>query len=434
MRCLQTFVLSWLFTGSGYAELLEYDPNYAVLSDACLSHLDGSVLTWGSRAQLASPSDVLPVAVRYHPLSGADQVPGHVGYQADHDRRTIILRVAPHGYNPPLPPSSSSFAGNINPNSGGVSYGDAQSQVRWRTQGVRGAAIFGTFTMGTGTTASRPGFDQYSSIWHGFLEPLVDVWAHLRRLEEGNHTFSRQSPPAKSSDGSSTLPLPVCPRYDVYITDEVLGPSQTWLHGYLVAFWRALGSFGVSGLQSVLDLLEDNTGFSSKNNRPLRKRATAATLASGTIAPWAQVAAAPMTCYSSVIVGAPCCSRYPFNRRGSEDILGHFGDCMLEAHRFHAGSSSERASSPRGARSSSSSSGASAHARVAKDNIESQIGAFRRAAATSAATAKVLILDRDECDRRLANPMEVVNGLKSLGLNQVFLEKFKDGSPLSPCS
>jgi len=410
MRCLHIFVLSWLISGPSYAEVLEYDPNYAVLSDACLSHLDGSVLTWGSGAQVASPGDVLPVAVRYHPLSGADQVPGHVGYQADHDRRSILLRVAPHGSTPPRPPSSS-IVGAHNPTGGGVtSGGDVPPQVRWRTQGVRGAAVFGTFTMGTGTTSSRPGFDQYSSIWHGFLEPLVDVWAHLRRLE-GNYTSS-QSLSAETPGNPSTPSQPVCPRYDVYITDEVLGLSQNWLHGYLVAFWRAFASFGVSGLQSVLDLLDDSTGQSNENNRPQRKRATAAALARGEVAPWAEVAAAPMTCYASVIVGAPCCSRYPFNRRGSEDVLGQFGDCMLEAHHFQSSDSSEGASRSRR--------GASAQVRVPdNDNSQQQVGPFRRTAATSATTAKVLILDRDECDRRLSNPVEVVNGLRSLGLSQV---------------
>jgi hypothetical protein len=305
-----------------------------------------------------------------------------VGYQADHDRRTVLVRVAPIGATPPRPPSpsrsrslsgSSSLSGNV---------GDAPPQVRWQTQGVRGAAILGTFTMGTGTTLSRPGFDQFASIWHGFLEPLVDAWAHLRRLEANRTTAASR---------------PLCPRYDVYVTDEVLGPSQTWARGYLAAFWRAFASPGARGLQSVLDLLEGAAPLVDRRNRSGGKggvrpwRATAAALAAGAVAPWAQVASAPMTCYALVVVGAPCCSRFPFNGRGGEDLLGPFGDCMLEAHH---------------------------HAQTAASGSEA-VGPFRRAAATSAAAMRAVILDRDECDRRLSNPLEVAAGLKSLGLGQV---------------
>eukprot|EP00613_Pedinella_sp_CCMP2098_P051311 CAMPEP_0171819442 /NCGR_PEP_ID=MMETSP0992-20121227/2207_1 /TAXON_ID=483369 /ORGANISM="non described non described, Strain CCMP2098" /LENGTH=213 /DNA_ID=CAMNT_0012433709 /DNA_START=108 /DNA_END=747 /DNA_ORIENTATION=- len=169
------------------AEILEFSDHHAVVSDACISHLDGTVLIWPQEnidpsigpSGYFRRSTITSIKVRYHPFR--DGVPGHEEYNPEHARRSVLLRAAPFGDRGPPAPGS-------------------RPNVVWREQGVDGAAILGTFTMGAGTTRSRPGFDQYSSTWHGFLEPLLDVWAHVRRIHRLGPT---RAAPTKSAPGMS---------------------------------------------------------------------------------------------------------------------------------------------------------------------------------------------------------------------------------------
>ena len=359
---------------------MERGDGYVVLENACLSHVDASVLVWDS-APLLDPGSIAEVAVRYHPFRA--NMPGHKEYRPLDSHRTVLVRAAPAGAIPPSPHRQSS------------------SNVQWRGGGggdaVAGALLLGTFTMGAGTTASRPGFDMFSSTWHGFLEPLVDAWAHVRRLNgvSGSASTGGGTAPLdrKGTDRKGAAPsLAQCPRYDVFLTDEVLGTSAEWERGYLVAFWRALATHtsggGGGGLRSLLDLTADAT-------RPY---------AAADAAPWHVAARGPLTCYDSVVVGGPCCSGYPFNGRGGEDLLGPFGDCMVEAALRDA--SQEEARSPW------------AEPWVGGGRVL-QWG--RRAAVASAARASVLVLDRDECDRRLTSDslVALVASLRGLGLGTV---------------
>ena len=217
------------------ANVADLGEGFAVLENACLSHVDGSVLVWPRDGSdevghgLESGS-ITPIHVRYHPFRGpkgmelprstvfslphpslftttppllslGQEIPGHPEYHPMHDHRSILIRAAPRGAQPPQ-------RGRLSPN------------VHWRDgDSVSGALILGTFTMGVGTTRSRPGFDMYSSSWHGFLEPLVDAWAHVRRIAGGS--LSPQSP---GSGGEGSLEPLRCPRYDIFLTDEV--PAQ----------------------------------------------------------------------------------------------------------------------------------------------------------------------------------------------------------------
>ena len=170
---------------------------HAVLTNACISHFDGTVLVWPTSEETTlAPGRVTAVNILYHPLR--DGLPGHNDYHPKHERRSVLLRSSPRMVASPLPPGPT-----------------ADGRVSW-VQDVSGAAIFGTFTMGSG---------KFSSLWHGFLEPLVDVWEHIRRRA---HYYS--TPAA----------LWQCPRYHVFLTDEVLGKRREWIRsGYLTAFWRA---------------------------------------------------------------------------------------------------------------------------------------------------------------------------------------------------
>jgi hypothetical protein len=243
----------------------------------------------------------------------------------------------------------------------------------------------------------------YSSTWHGFLEPLVDVWEQLRRLE-------RRDRANVSADTKFR-----CPRYDILLTDEVLGRKEEWATGYLQAYWRAFAAFGADSIRSLLDVLVTSPNHTVA--APGRAYHNGSILDS-----WATVVQGPLTCYRRVVVGAPCCSPFPFNRRGDEDLLRHFGDCMLESF---AQPEASRLSGPPsdgglGAR------GVAGHAtlgRLVRDSATAaaaapwtgtggggeRVGSVtsdsgptrRRAAFSSLSDIAVLILDRDECDRRL---------------------------------
>jgi len=407
------------------AEILEFSDHHAVVSDACISHLDGTVLIWPQEnidpsigpSGYFRRSTITSIKVRYHPFR--DGVPGHEEYNPEHARRSVLLRAAPFGDRGPPAPGS-------------------RPNVVWREQGVDGAAILGTFTMGAGTTRSRPGFDQYSSTWHGFLEPLLDVWAHVRRIHRTAGTDS-----VGSNAGGANKE---CPRYDVFLTDEVLGPRRDWIDkGYLTAFWRGLASLPEDaalspvpgggeggGLWSLSDAVLDQVNLEDGSRRKERVFEAFHGMHS-----WNGVASGPLTCYKRILVGAPCCSEYPFNRRGGSDgagdglVLGPFGDCMLESqhhldamkravdfatnwfHSSHISVDTSRFSS-----------------RVSGEEKSAEERGFgegwgvaakpptaprrRRLAATSLEGLKVLVLDRDECDRRLVDPASLVSSLKLL--------------------
>ncbi len=51
--------------------IIDIGVEFAVLENACLSHLDGSVLVWGG----ANPGSIVDIGVLYHPIR--DGVPGH---------------------------------------------------------------------------------------------------------------------------------------------------------------------------------------------------------------------------------------------------------------------------------------------------------------------------------------------------------------------
>ena len=205
-------------------------------SAACLSAYDGSVIVWQNDSHLVSRNRRRQITLSYHPhFTAHHKAEGHAEYFPLRDGRMVLLRTAPaHATAPP-------------------------AHARWRDE-LDGAVIAGTFTLGTGTTASRPHFDQvalsafslaphqsraalassrllpvgkprarsltplpqYASIWHGVLEPLLDLWRHLQTLR----------PPATRSGRLN------CPRYHTIITDEVLGPRHEWKNGYLLPFWR----------------------------------------------------------------------------------------------------------------------------------------------------------------------------------------------------
>lgn len=103
-------------------------------------------------------------------------------------------------------------------------------------------------------------------------------------------------------------------------------------------------------------------------------------------------------------MGAPCCSKYPFNGRGAEDLLGPFGDCMLESFALE-----ERASSL--SRQPPLSSSHAPNQRVTASS-SSSFGMRRRRAVVDPGLASVLVLDRDECDRRLADPHSLLRHLR----------------------
>jgi hypothetical protein len=422
--------------------VVELGEGFAVLEDACLSHVDASVLVWdtspprdgagasGSSGPLLPPGSITEVSVRYHPLRNG--APGHSEYKPAGSHRTVLVRAAPEGAAPP--------ADGV----GGVAWRgvgfDADDAYGGDDNAVAGALVLGTFTMGAGTTASRPGFDMFSSTWHGFLEPLVDAWAHLRRLHAAEGTregaqgtaASDGAPRARREGiggGGHAPPLAACPRYDVYLTDEVLGPSRDWLQtGYLVAFWRALATHGASGLRSLLDVVTvvpSPAAAAAPKTRPY---------AAAEAGPWARVASGPLTCYRRVVVGSPCCSGYPFNGRGEEDLLGPFGDCMVEAAMRDAmrdGGAGGGGGGRKGAGGAGTTAAVASHwgppwvspPRGAAGLVQTEeeerrlVGLWGRRHAVGptgsegsdgrlggqSGLASVLVLDRDECDRRLTS-------------------------------
>ena len=176
----------------------------------------------------------------------------------------------------------------------------------------------------------------------------------------------------------------------------------------MVAFWRALAA-PPRGLASILDLVSGAGGG---------ERATAATLEAARALPWAAVARGALSCYPKVLVGAPCCSGYPFNPRGREDLLGPFGDCMIEGDRLFSAASASSSGGPALASPSPPPAATTAAVATAAAAATGPLrGPYRRAAAASARTARVLVLDRDECDRRIANPAELVRPGDASGLS-----------------
>ena len=183
---------------------------------ACISHHTGAVLVWQREDNhLISRGRRVAVTVAYHPHSSPhSRVDGHPEYWPISANRKIVLRTAP------------AEAFSERRTSG------PPPHARWRDD-VDGGVIAGTFTMGAGTTASRPHFDQYRSTWHGMLEPLLDLWAHLRRLGATVTSSSSTRAGHGPEGGPRGKPLR-CPRYETILTDEVLGRKAEWKDGYLV--------------------------------------------------------------------------------------------------------------------------------------------------------------------------------------------------------
>ena len=254
------------------------------------------------------------VSVKYHAVSLRRN---HV-YREDARRRRIPIRWVPS---------------NI-----------ATSFERVKRVGPR-AAILGALSMGAGNTRSRPGYDLYGNIWHGGLESFADAWDHLR--SQGQAFKTGQD---------------VCPRYDVIITDEVLGTKAEWSHGHLLPFWNAFAS-RMESIQDVASRLDDERcqveGESTHN------------ITEG----WARRATASADCYDSLLIGAPCCSHFPFD--GRTDLVRGMGDCMLR----HSGNAT--------------------------------LGHSRRHVRTDQPV--VLVVDRDDCERMFANPHDVMAGLANAG-------------------
>ena len=357
--------------------ITEMSPAHAVLTDACLSHFDGSVLVWPGRSSGMNASDPFPfgtvntIGVLYHPLRNG--VPGHDEYEPQHSQRNVLLRAAPSPFS--KPPA------------------EEMGKVSWNLE-VTGAAIVGTFTLGSG---------KYSSIWHGMLEPLVGVWQNIRRVN-GYYSHSQK----KSW---------VCPRYEVYLTDEVLKRKREWQGKYLLAFWRAFTAKDDNNDNNNSnddDDDDDDRIAHTENDDDLRIQSIldAVTVPRGrregsssspTLLSWEAVVQRPMTCYQSILIGAPCCSRYPFNSRGKEDILGGFGRCMLESF----------ASPPETALDYSNRGSRHHHQETAWPRIIP----YRRAAASSFPALRVLVLDRAECDRRISNPALLMQRIKAANIS-----------------
>ena len=138
-----------------------------------------------------------PSQVLYHPISRRSRdlgQPGHPDYHPVGANRAVLIRTAPPGT--ATPPDM------------------AARLEATASRNVTGAAFFGTFTMGAGTTSSHPDYDRWSSSWHGFLEPLVDVvkrdqlktnsraivtgcgskpWRSFRSFDPGSPPLSRET-------------------------------------------------------------------------------------------------------------------------------------------------------------------------------------------------------------------------------------------------
>ena len=320
--------------------------NHAVLEQACVSHFDASVLTFGTQAAQRHPS--APPRNQGGSYCPEIAYPGlfHARmYRERPTRRHVAIHNVP------------------------ASLAHTFTDVRWRDD-VDGAAILGAYSMGTGGTVpeTRPGYDQWGNIWHGAFEALGDAWPHVSEQAQAKRRGEQHL-----GQGAQE---PRCPRYDVLLTDEVLGPRSTWSDGFLLSFWRALAA-SEDSIRSIRDVFNG-----SRVRRTCDGPADATTGDKlGYDEAWAQRAAHPLTCYRQVLVGAPLKNpgkptlAWGFNQPSP---LRGMGDCMLQKY------------------------GLPARPLVPRDMPRRKL--------------RVTVINRLECDRAWTNPDDVLTYLRGRGL------------------